>query len=254
MPLTQYFVFPPGEAIPQMLSDGIGLAGFEADPQTGLLRIPTGAQRCDLVVFQDSTPLPADTVCALAEALDGTAAKLGAGAIYADLERPPGEAAAGLLSALSHRNRRLLVPEAYARDGCEPVVLWQPSDGSFSDDLAAKAEVHAAPVWLEYVPVCLRLRITEAGTSAEHITLRTLTQWLAEAAPVIHTNDDLVCHYASRKTPEGVEALLWDTASDYQQKVRLAQQAGFAGILTLYPEIRALQDLPTQTENPVTFR
>ena len=90
------------------------------------------------------------------------------------------------------------------------------------------------------LPGEVHVLIGENGASEEPLDHRTLPQ---RPTP-IHRDTALLCHYMTRKTPDGIEIILWDTVSDFRQKILTAQQCGVQGILTLYPEIVCLPEDP----------
>ena len=252
MPNLRYCVFPPGCSVPSEYPEKIALAGYLWDYEAQQLITPNHSNRADLLVFNDAAALPEEQTGLLVQRLLQAASQLHATGIWADFERPPTPPAIRLLQQLQEHNLHILAPETYAvQTGAEPVVFWQPSDGSLAAFLQERTEEHRQPIWLDCAPVCRRIPLpVQPGADLD----------LDPDDPRIPTDQGHFCnalllYYAVTGPAETPVLYLWDTPETLSKRTALAAQAGLAGVLTLQPEIVALRHAhpPNDADTSPTF-
>ncbi len=135
--VREYIVVPPG----QTPSPAAASLALPVDlPAPGAPWTKPAVQGA-LWVITDRRPIPSDASSAASLC---QMARQGCSGIYADFERPPGNAACRFLAALqaglSQLRLPLLVPAAYASllPGAACVLTWQPGDGAFSAAAAGR--------------------------------------------------------------------------------------------------------------------
>ena len=161
-----------------------------------------------LWVITDRRPIPSDASSAASLC---QMARQGCSGIYADFERPPGNAACRFLAALqaglaasSSAARSSRLRAAAAGGGLR--ATWQPGDGAFSAAVQAACGRRAGRAcFLDLAPVCCRVRL---GKSAPPERLSPAALAEALTGPVFY-NAPLGCYYRLTHTGDALLCTLF---------------------------------------------
>ena len=238
--VREYIVIPPGQTPPPAATS----LALPVDLPTPGAPWTKPAVQDALWIITDRRPIPPDASSAVSLC---QMARQGCSGIYADFERPPGNAACRFLAALqaglSQLRLPLLVPAAYAPllPGAACVLSWQPGNGAFSSALqAACGRLAGRACFLDLAPVCCRVRLGKSAPP-ERLSPAALAEVLT--GPVFY-NAPLGCYYRLTHTGDALLCTLFDTAASFQARRSQAARLPLTGLLLLQPELDALSSAP----------